>query len=109
MARKAEAMSRRWPESEIDTLTSMDKVEAAMTPPAPVKRKIMEQEPEVKRPPTREEVERIEDQILRLAFGRAVKSIRIRTLALVFMCGMAVGFVGLGVALVVLLDKAGAP
>lgn len=100
---------RHWAESEIDTLTSMDKVEAAFTPPAPVKRRIMEQDPVVKRPPTREEVEQIQDQILHMAFGRAVRSIRVRTLAVTFFAGMLVGLVALAATLIILLDKVGAP
>ena len=98
---------RRWMESEIDTLTDIPKLDLT-TPPAPVKRKALEQEPERLRPATRAEVEAIEDQILRLAFSRAMKSIRFRTVAMIFIAGVIAGFAALGVTLVVLLDKAGA-
>jgi hypothetical protein len=98
---------RRWPESDIDTLTSMPTVQHH-TPPAPVKRRIMEQDPVVARPPTREEVEAIEDQILRMAFGKAMKTVRIRTILTVFLAGLLIGFVGLGLLLAILVTKAGA-
>jgi hypothetical protein len=65
--------------------------------------------PEPKPVPNPEDVAEIEDQILRLAFGKAVKTIRRRTFAMVFFTGIAVGFIALLVALIVLLDKAGAP
>lgn len=103
---------RRWAESEIDTLVDLPKspkdyVLEPETPPAPVKRKLMEQDPEPLRPPTREEVEAIEDQILRMAFGKALKGIRRRTYFMIFVFGMMAGFVALGVILVVLLTRAG--
>lgn len=101
------APTRRWPESEIETLTDMPKVRDD-TPPAQVKRKTMEQDPEPLRPATRAEVEAIEDQILRLAFGKAMQTIRRRTILLVFLGGVAVGIVAWTAAIVILLDKAGA-
>lgn len=102
--------SRRWAESEIETLVGMGRVvpdEKMATPPAPVKRRIMEQEPVVVRPPHREEVEAIEDQILRMAFKKAMRTLKIRTLAIVFCFGIVTGFLGLGLTLMFLIYRTG--
>lgn len=85
---------RHWAESEIPTLVGMGQV--------------VEQEPTVARPPTREEVEQIEDQILHMAFGKAMRTIKIRTLIFVFLAGAMAGFVGLAASLIMLLYRAGA-
>lgn len=96
---------RHWPESEIETLTSMPRVVTVDQPPP--KRRTMEQDPIVKRPPSREEVEAIEDQILRMAFKKAMKTIRFRTLITTFLAGLIAGFVALGVTLAAVITRAG--
>lgn len=64
-------------------------------------------QPQPKAQPDPQDVQEIEDQILRMAFGKAMKTIKRRTLAIFFLVGLALGFVGALVTLAVLILKAG--
>lgn len=94
--------------AEAVTVPSFPQVRIEDTPPAPVKRRTMEQDPIAARPATRQEVEAIEDQILTMAFGKAMRTLKRRTLVVVFLTGVAVGIVAWSALIVILLDKAGA-